>query len=137
MQQTYRRTPMSKCDFNKVAKQLYWNRILARVFCKFAVYFQNTFSEEHICRAASVKMKPAQTFVQLLKNISYMFLPLLLSFYHFYHYYREYRELIRGLFMILIKWKYNVICYFLGDDDYYSGAPKCTHLKELKTTSPS
>ena len=23
MQQTYRRMPMSKCDFNKVAKQLY------------------------------------------------------------------------------------------------------------------
>ena len=23
MQQIYRRTPMSKCDFNKVAKQLY------------------------------------------------------------------------------------------------------------------
>ena len=68
---------MSKCDFNKVAKQLYWNRILARVFCKFVVNFQNTFSEEHLFRAASVKMKLAQTFVQLLKNISYMFLPLL------------------------------------------------------------
>ena len=26
MQQMYRRTPMPKCDFNKVAKQLYWNR---------------------------------------------------------------------------------------------------------------
>ena len=24
MQQIYRRTPMPKCDFNKVAKQLYW-----------------------------------------------------------------------------------------------------------------
>ena len=42
----YRRTPMPKCDFNKVAKlkQLYWNRTSARVFsCKFAAYFQNTF----------------------------------------------------------------------------------------------
>ena len=45
MQQIYRRTPMPKCDFNKVAKQLYWNRTLAWVFsCKFAAYSQNTFS---------------------------------------------------------------------------------------------
>ena len=37
MQQIYRRTPMPKCDFNKVAS--------AWVFSsKFAVYFQNTFS---------------------------------------------------------------------------------------------
>ena len=32
MQQIYRRTPMPKCDFNKVALQLYWNRISACVF---------------------------------------------------------------------------------------------------------
>ena len=32
MQQIYRRTSMSKCDFNK--KQLYWNHTLARVFKK-------------------------------------------------------------------------------------------------------
>ena len=45
MQQIYRRTPMPKCDFNKVAKQLYWNHSSAWVFsCKFAVYFQDTFS---------------------------------------------------------------------------------------------
>ena len=44
MQQTYRRTPMSKCDFNKVALQLFWNRTSTWVFsCKFATYFQNTF----------------------------------------------------------------------------------------------
>ena len=29
MQQIYRRTPMPKCDFNKVALQLYWNHTLA------------------------------------------------------------------------------------------------------------
>ena len=41
----YRRTPMPKCDFNKVAKQLYWNQTSAWVFsCKFAAYFQNNFS---------------------------------------------------------------------------------------------
>ena len=45
MQQIYRRKPMLKCDFNKVAKQLYWNHTSAWVFsCKFAAYFQNTFS---------------------------------------------------------------------------------------------
>ena len=40
MQQIYRGTPMPKCDFNKVAKQLYWNRTSAWVFCKFAADFQ-------------------------------------------------------------------------------------------------
>ena len=45
MQQIYMRTPMPKCDYNKVALQLYCNRTLAWVFsCKFAAYFQNTFS---------------------------------------------------------------------------------------------
>ena len=32
MQQIYRRAPMPKCDFNKVAKQLYWNRTSLWVF---------------------------------------------------------------------------------------------------------
>ena len=42
MQQIYR-TPMSKCNFNKVAFQLYWNHTTARVFsCKF--------SEHHFLR---------------------------------------------------------------------------------------
>ena len=37
--------PMPKCDFNKVAKQFYWNHTLAWVLSrKFAAYFQNTFS---------------------------------------------------------------------------------------------
>ena len=31
MQQIYKRTPMTKCDFNKVAKSLYWNRTSAWV----------------------------------------------------------------------------------------------------------
>ena len=44
MQQIYRRTPIPKCNFNKVALQLYWNRTLAWVFsCKFAGYFRSTF----------------------------------------------------------------------------------------------
>ena len=54
MQQIYKRTPMPKCDFNKLALQLYWNRTLAWVFsCKFAAYFQNTFSQELLWMAAS------------------------------------------------------------------------------------
>ena len=53
MQQIYRRTPMPKCDFNKVAKQLYWNRTSAWVFSrKFAAYFQNTFYWEQFWTAA-------------------------------------------------------------------------------------
>ena len=45
MQQIYKRTSMTRCDFKKVAKQFYWNRTSAWVFsCKFAVYFQNKFS---------------------------------------------------------------------------------------------
>ena len=55
MQQIYRRRPMQYCDFNKVAKQLYWNCTSAWVFsCKFAAYFQNTFSYKHLWVAASV-----------------------------------------------------------------------------------
>ena len=45
MLQMYRRTPMTKCDFNKVSLQIYWTHTKAWVFsCKFAAYFPNTFS---------------------------------------------------------------------------------------------
>ena len=55
MQQSYRRTPMPKCNFNKVAKQLYWNHTSAWVFsCNFATYFQNTFPWEHFWVTASL-----------------------------------------------------------------------------------
>ena len=38
--------PIPKCDFNKVAKQLYWNYALAWVFsCQFAAYLQSNFIE--------------------------------------------------------------------------------------------
>ena len=40
-----RRTSMSKCDFNKIAKYVYWNPALSWVFSfKFSAYFKNTFS---------------------------------------------------------------------------------------------
>ena len=52
MQQTYRKTAMPKCDFKK---QLYWNYLSAWMFsCKFAAYFQNIFSSEHLWSAASL-----------------------------------------------------------------------------------
>ena len=49
MQQFCRRTPMPKCDFNKVASQLYWNRTSVWVFsCKFAAYWnENTLRHEN------------------------------------------------------------------------------------------
>ena len=51
-QQIYRRTPMPKSDFNKVAK----HGTSAWLFsCKFAAYFQKTFSQEHLWVAASEK----------------------------------------------------------------------------------
>ena len=53
-QQIYRRTPMLKCDFNKVTLEIYLNQTSAQMFfCKFATYFQNIFSLEHIQRASS------------------------------------------------------------------------------------
>ena len=54
MQQIYRRTPMPKCDFNKVALQVNWNRTSVWVTsCKFAAYFRNTFTLEHLWMLAS------------------------------------------------------------------------------------
>ena len=45
---------MPKNYFNKVAFQLHRNHTPARVFsCTFAAYFQNSFSEEYVWRAAS------------------------------------------------------------------------------------
>ena len=58
MQQIHRRTPMPKCDFNKVTKQLYWSHISPWVFsCKFGTYFRNIFFLEHLWRVASACLK--------------------------------------------------------------------------------
>ena len=60
--QIYRRIPMTKCDLNKAALQLYWNRTLAWVFsCKFGAYFQNTFP----------KNTSGRLFLQLVLILSY------------------------------------------------------------------
>ena len=51
MRQIYSRAPIPKYD--------YWNLTSAWVFsCKFAAYFQNTFSQEHLWVVASVEYKP-------------------------------------------------------------------------------
>ena len=44
MQQIYQRTPVAECDFNKVAKTLYWNHTSAWVFsCRFLYIFRTSF----------------------------------------------------------------------------------------------
>ena len=45
MQQIHSRTPMPKCDFNKVASQLYWNHTLAWVFVRppFSIFSEHLF----------------------------------------------------------------------------------------------
>ena len=44
---------MLKCNFSKVASQLYLNHTWEWVFsCKFAAYFQNRFIEERLWRTA-------------------------------------------------------------------------------------
>ena len=69
VQQIYRRTTMLKCNFNKVAKQFYWNSTLAWIFsCKFAVYFQNNFSWEHLWVATSVDLHWSCRHCTLTKN---------------------------------------------------------------------
>ena len=45
---------MPNCNFNKIAKQIYWNRILIWMFSsKFAAYFRITFSKEDLRMTAS------------------------------------------------------------------------------------
>ena len=54
IQQIYRRTPMRKYDFKKVAMQFYRNHTSAWVFsCIFVAYLQNTVFEEHLWETAS------------------------------------------------------------------------------------
>ena len=69
MQQIYRRIPMPKCNFNKFAKQLYWNHTLAWVFSsKLAAYFQHTFlaaSDPCFCWISNLKSNETVVFVQL------------------------------------------------------------------------
>ena len=45
MQQIFKKTPMLKCDLNKDAKaSLLKSHLIWLLTCKFAAYFQNTFS---------------------------------------------------------------------------------------------
>ena len=48
---------MPKCDFNKVALQLYWNLTSSWLLsCKSDAYFQNIFFIEYLWEAASVRL---------------------------------------------------------------------------------
>ena len=79
VQQIYRKTTMSKSDFNKVAKQLYWNHTPSWVFsCKSAVYFQNIFLQEHLWRAASEFNSMTKTY----KEVYTWFILVHLEFYY-------------------------------------------------------
>ena len=69
---------MPKCNFNKVALQLYWNHTLAWVFsCKFAAYLQNTFSYEHLWIAASEQKIDTSINIIVIKNFLKRFLMIL------------------------------------------------------------
>ena len=62
MPHVYRRTPMLKRDFNKVALLLYWNRTSAWVFsCKFAIYFQNNFPKNTYARLLLYSLSTSAT----------------------------------------------------------------------------
>ena len=70
MQQIYRRTPIPKCDFNKVAKQHYWSCTSAMVFSyKFAAYFQDTFFKKHLWTAVSVFLRFQFSLLKLSQEI--------------------------------------------------------------------
>ena len=72
MQQIYKRAPMPKCDFSKVALQRYWNHSSEGVFsCKFAACFQNTISKDHLWVAIS---EVSKLLAQLIKTITEKFL---------------------------------------------------------------
>ena len=71
MNKIYWRTPMTKCDFNKIALELYRSHTSAWIFsCKFAAFFQNTFSLELFWTAASGKSYI--NFPVVRKNNNYM-----------------------------------------------------------------
>ena len=58
--QPFRGVLRKRCSENmqQIYRQIYWNRTSAWVFsCKFAAYFRNTFSKEHLRVAASELFK--------------------------------------------------------------------------------
>ena len=79
MKHTYRRTPMSKWDYNKAALHLYWNNTSAWVLsCKLTAYFQNTSLKEQLWRVAFVTKKFHKTLtfktcnIQNIVNFSFL-----------------------------------------------------------------
>ena len=54
---------MSRCDFNKLQSK---SHLVTMFSCKFAAYFQNTFSKEHLWVAASDITQQLQMFPSLM-----------------------------------------------------------------------
>ena len=69
----YSKAALQRCSYEQVfskftanLQEIYWNHTSAFVFCcKFAVYFQNTFSSEHLWMAALdyLLLEPCQQYV--------------------------------------------------------------------------
>ena len=77
---------MPKCDFNKNAKQLYWNCNSAWVFFgKFAAYFQNTFLWENLWRVASEILNFSFRFSKTFQTIFSISFPIVIRKLDYYH----------------------------------------------------
>ena len=101
--QIYRRRPMPKCDFNELAKQLYFNHISAWVFSsKFAAYFHRAYSS---CFAIAV------SFCFMRASIARMRLPIFKIFSNFINFCPNCQ--IIGPFFTLISEKSYACPYFL------------------------
>ena len=79
MRQTHRRTPMRKRDPNRIAMRLYWSHTPTGMLpCQSPSSPQNTPSEEHFNRAASV------FYLKLIIQINQQNLSYARNFYKFY-----------------------------------------------------
>ena len=68
MHQIYRRTPMPKCYFNKVAMQLFWNHTLTWVFVRLLHVFRTPFLKNIFGRLIWIVMDVNKINVLLLDN---------------------------------------------------------------------
>ena len=103
---------MPKCDFNKAAKQFYWNHTSACVFsCKFATYFQNTFFiRTPLDNGCSISRNLGRTEVNLVTSNN-------LYFSYFYQTIYVKTKVNFVLFILLetrltkLKWQGSLMCF--------------------------
>ena len=75
MQQIYRKTPMPKSNLYNVAKQLYLNHTSTWVFfCKFDVYFRNTFTRYPITNFLKMITKLGKIYSKNQENLGQIFI---------------------------------------------------------------